>query len=220
MSSNPLHTTKRVQVDKTKALVFSIVIIASAISVFALVASRSFYSQASYLNRVAAEKEKALKQLKSNELAVTNLVKSYKDFSRNNPNLLGGSTTGKGERDGDNARLVLDALPSKYDFPALATSLEKLLSGYTINNITGSDDVASQLQSVNSELVELPFKLDVATNYSGMLSLLTTFEKSIRPFEITSIEFTGTNANLQSTITAKTFYQPEKNLKVTTKVVK
>lgn len=218
MATNPLHTTKRVQVDKTKALVLSIVIISSVVSVFALVASRSFYSQASYLNRVAAEKEKALKQLKANEFAVTSLVKSYNEFSSNNPNLLGGSTSGNAERDGDNARLVLDALPSKYDFPALATSLEKLLSGYIINNITGSDDAATQAE--NSELVEIPFKLDVATNYGGMQTLLTTFEKSIRPFEITSIEFTGTNANLQSTITAKTFYQPEKDLKVTTKVIK
>ena len=215
-----LRVTKKVQVDKAKATILGVVIAASMLSVFALVASKSYLAQANYLNKVAGEKEKAVKQLKANEAAVSTLVASYKSFSDQNPNLLGGVKTGNGDKDGDNARLVLDALPSKYDFPALATSLEKLLTGYTINTISGSDDNITQSQGENSELVEMPFTVDVGTDYKGMQALLTTFEKSIRPFQIMNIELNGTNTKLQSTITAKTFYQPEKDLRITTKVVK
>lgn len=216
------NLSKRVQVDKTQAVMLGIVIGASFITMFALVASKSFFSQANYLNKVAGQKEKAVKQLKSNKDAVGSLVDSYKKFAEQNPNLIGGSSTGNGERDGDNGRLVLDALPSKYDFPALATSLEKLLNGYTINSITGNDDVVAQSSdgAASEGTVDMPFTIDVSTDYAGMQRLAGTFEKSIRPFQIQKLELTGTNTKLQATITAKTFYQPEKAVKIELKEVK
>ncbi len=220
MSSKNTQFSKRVLVDKTKAIMLGVLIGSSVITVFALVASNALFNQAGYLNRVAAEKEKAVNQLKANDAAVSTLVASYKKFSEQNPNLIGGTATGTGERDGDNARLVLDALPSKYDFPALATSLEKLLTGYSINNITGSDDNLAQETATGSATVEMPFKLSISSDYKGMQTLFNTIEKSIRPFQVTKVEFTGTNGTLQGTIDAKTFYQPEKDLNITTKVIK
>lgn len=212
--------TKRKQVDKAQATMLGIVIAASVFTVFCLVASKSLFSQAGYLNRVAGEKQKAVDQLKLNKDAVTKLVASYKNFAIQDPNLIGGVNGGPGDRDGDNGRLVLDALPSKYDFPALATSLEKLLTGYTINEISGSDDEVSQEQVENAQLVEMPFTLDVGSDYAGMQALIKTFEKSIRPFQIKTIEISGTNGKLEAVINAKTFYQPEKDLKIDMKVVK
>ena len=220
MAKKVTQNTKRKQLDKAQATMLGIVIGASAITVFALFASKAYLSQANYLSSVAGEKEKAVKQLKSNKEAVSSLVDSYKSFSGQNPNLLGGNPTAKGERDGDDGRLVLDALPSKYDFPALATSIEKLLTGYTINNISGSDDTISQDQVANASIVDIPFKLDIQADYKGVQNLVTTFEKSIRPFQFDQIELSGTNATLQASFTMKSFYQPEKNLKIDTKVVK
>jgi Tfp pilus assembly protein PilO len=215
------HTmTKRKQVDKAQALILGVVIGAAVVTVFCLVVSKSLISQAGYLSRVAGVKQKAVDQLKSNKVAVAKLDASYKSFASQTPNLIGGKSTGNGDRDGDNGRLILDALPSQYDFPALATSLEKLLAGYTINSISGSDDAVSQEQVSNSELVDIPFKLDVSTNYAGIQTLTKTFEKSIRPFQIQTLEITGTNGKLEASIGAKTFYQPEKDLKISTKVVK
>lgn len=215
--------SKRVQVDKTQAMMLGVAIAASFISVFALVAAKTYFSQANYLNRVAAKKEAAVKQLKTNEQAASTLVTSYKSFSAQNPNLTGGIPTGTGERDGDNGRLILDALPSKYDFPALATSLEKLLTGYTINSISGTDDVATNSDSAaatNAKAVDMPFSLDVSTDYKGLQTLITTFEKSIRPFQVLSLEIGGTNSTLKANISAKTYYQPARDLKVTSEVVK
>lgn len=219
--ANTPHSTKRAQVDKAKTMLLALVAGASVITVFALVASKTFFSEASYLNRVSSEKEKALSQLKANKNAVSTLVDSYKTFATAAPNLLGGSPDGAGEKDGDNARLVLDALPSKYDFPALTASLEKLLSGYNINSITGSDDTILQDQASGApQPVDMPFTLNVGTDYAGMKNLVTTFERSIRPFQILTFDLTGTNGTLQANIGAKTFYQPEKNLTIGTKVVK
>ncbi len=220
MAKKAAQNTKRKQLDKAQATMLAIVIGASAVTVFALFASKAYYSQANYLNKVATEKEKAVNQLKSNKEAVSTLVESYKSFSGQNPNLLGGTPTGKGEKDGDNGRLILDALPSKYDFPALATSIEKLLTGYTINNISGSDDTISQDQVASASIVDIPFKLDIQADYKGVQNLVTTFEKSIRPFQFDQIELSGTNNILQASFTMKSFYQPEKNLKIDTEVVK
>jgi hypothetical protein len=217
--NNPF-VSKRMQVDKTQAMMLGIVVGASFVTMFALVASRSFFSQANYLNKVAGTKEKAVTQLKANEAAVSSLTASYKEFADQNPNLLGGTPDGKGDKDGDNGRLVLDALPSKYDFPALATSLEKLLAGYTVNSITGTDDVVSQTDGAASTPVDIPFALNVTGDYANIQKLTQTFEKSIRPFQILSFNLTGSNSTLQAEITAKTFYQPEKAVKIESQVVK
>lgn len=214
------NMTKRVQLDKAKATMLGILVGASVITVFSLVASKSFFSQANYLRKVAGKKEKALDTLKKNKEAVGKLEAAFESFSGQNPNLIGGNSTGTGDKDGDNARLVLDALPSKYDFPALATSLEKLLQGYTINNISGSDDTSTQEQSENAELVEIPFEIGVESDYANTRAMVQKFEKSIRPFQIQTLTVTGSNAQLQTAISAKTFYQPEKDLKVSSEVVK
>jgi hypothetical protein len=214
------HTTKRVQIDKAKATMLGLLVATSIITVFALVASKSFFSQAQYLSKVAAAKKKVVNQLKLNQQASTSLVAAYQSFSSQNPNLLGGTNTGNGEKDGDNGRLILDALPSKYDFPALATSLEKLLTGYQVNSITGSDDVAAQNQIVAAQTVDMPFSVEVSTDYKGVQTLLNTFERSIRPFQVMSLQMTGTNAVIKTTISAKTFYQPGKDLKIETMVIK
>jgi len=212
---------KQLQVDKAQATMLGIVIGVSVVCVFSLVASKQLFSQANYLRKVASQKEDAVEQLKSNKTAVTSLVESYDKFAGQNPNLLGGNAASRAaDRDGDNARLILDALPSKYDFPAMATSLEKLLGGNTINSIKGTDDLVTQEDLEESKIVDMPFEFEVDTTYVGMRTLIGTFEKSIRPFHIQKLKMLGQNGRVVGTITAKTFYQPEKNLKIEKQVVK
>lgn len=136
---------------------------------------------------------------------------------------MGGVLLVKGERDGDNAKIVLDALPSKYDFPALASSLEKVLSSgdYTINNITGVDDeVNQQTNETDTAPVEIPFQVGASGSYASIQKLVDSLERSIRPFSVTKITFSGDDGELQAQVDAKTFYLPEKTLKITTKEVK
>jgi hypothetical protein len=217
-------SAKRVQIDKANARIVVIIAGASALVILSLVASKALLSQRAYQSRVIAEKTKALGQLKSNADAVQKLVISYSAFVGSLDNVLGGNSTGTGDRDGDNAKIVLDALPSKYDFPALATSLEKILtsSNYKIDAITGTDDEVRQQNTTTPSPapVEIPFQITVSGNYGSIKDLLAILERSIRPIQIQTLEFSGNDNNLRATITAKTFYQPAKDLTITTKEVK
>jgi hypothetical protein len=206
--------TKRYKVDKDKTTVFVLIAIASVVIVATLLIGKGLWGQASYLNKVASKKEMARDQLEENKSAVNELTTSYKALVAQNPNLLGGNSEGTGEREGDNASLILDALPNKYDFPALAASLEKILTGYVINGITGIDDSIAQQTVQATGPAELPFAIDVTANYDGFKQLIGTFNHSIRPFQITKLDITGTNAALNILAQGKTYYQPELGLQI------
>lgn len=217
-------STKRLQIDKANSTIVIVIAVAAFISVFSLVASQSLLSKRAYQSRVIGEKEKAVKQLKENLTARDSLVSAYRQFVEAPSNTLGGDPKGKGDKDGDNAKIVLDALPSKYDFPALAASLEKILTdrNYNIKSITGVDDEIAQqnMTSPTPQPIDIPFEISISGTYQSMPNLISLLEHSIRPFHINTLNFKGTNASMEITITAKTFYQPEKNLNITTKVVK
>lgn len=212
--------SKRLQLDKNKATIFAVVAVAAVVSVAALVIGRGLWNQTNYLGRVADKKEEAVRVLENNKDAVAELAETYKTFDERNPNLLGGDPAGNGERDGSNGALVLDSLPSKYDFPALTASVEKLLTGYTINNITGTDDNLAQAGATADAPVEMPFSFIVVANYDGVKQLIDTFDRSIRPFKFKSLNLSGNNGSLTTTVNALTYYQPETGLKITEESVK
>ncbi len=214
---------KRLQINKANTTMVVVVAVASFVTMFSLVAAKALWDQRSFQARVITEKEAARTQLQTNVAAVDSLVNSYKAFVGTSENVIGGSSSGKGDRDGDNAKIVLDALPSKYDFPALATSLEKILKSgdYTIGSITGTDDeVNQQATQLTSTTVEIPFQISASGSYASMQKLVGSLESSIRPFSVSKISFTGSDKDLQAQIDAKTYYLPEKTLRITTKEVK
>lgn len=225
MATAKTPSTKKIQIDKANASMVAFLATAAFIAVFSLVASRALLGQRSYQSRLITEKKKALAQLKSNNQAATQLVDSYKAFVSAPNNIIGGSPTGSGDRDGDNAKIVLDALPSKYDFPALATSLEKLLASknYKIESITGTDDEINQSAASEASAaapVEIPFEVAVSGNFDTAQGVLDIFQHSIRPIKITTLGFSGGDNTLKIQITGLTYYQPQKTVKIIQKVVK
>jgi Tfp pilus assembly protein PilO len=152
-------------------------------------------------------------------------VSSYEAFVGTSQNVLGGNPGGTGDQDGDNAKIVLDALPSKYDFPAMTTSLEKLITGQgmQIVGITGTDqEVVEHANQTSSSPapVAMPFQIQVTGSYQAAQNLVNVFERSIRPFQIQTMELGGDQGNMTVDIAAQTFYQPEKSLKIKNEVVK
>ena len=219
-----LAGTKRLLIDKANATMLVTIAIASFIVTFSLVGSKTLIGQSAYQSRVIKEKTKALTTLQQNNANVVTLVKSYQSFASEPTNILDGNPAGTGPKDGDNPKIVLDALPSKYDFPALISSQEKLLKdgGYKIEAIGGNDDELAQ-QSASSDSpapVAIPYPVTVTTNYSGAQNMLLLLERSIRPIYVTQLSIAAASEQLRLTVSAKTFYQPEKTLKITTKVVK
>lgn len=197
--------------------------VAAFLVIFCLVAAKTLLSQANYQNKIIGAKKDAVKQLQDNISAKTSLVGSYKAFVDTPQNVLGGDPSGTGPQDGDNAKLILDALPSKYDFPALATSLEKIITAQNLQivNITGTDQEVEQQKEIegNPQAVAMPFEIQVSGSYEGIQGLVQSLNNSIRPFQIQNIEVSGNQTSMTAIITAQTFYQPEKTFKVNTEVL-
>lgn len=216
---------KHTLVDKANSRIVITVAIASFLSVFSLVSAKTLFSQATYQNKVISAKKDSLKQVKANVEASSRLVAAYTAFNDTPQNVIGGSSTGEGGKDGPNSKIVLDALPSVYDFPALATSLEKVITdrGLTIQSIQGVDDQVVQQEnksSTNPVPVAIPFQFTVSGGYKPVQKLISDLQHSIRPFQVQTLTLGGSQDSMTLTITAQTYYQPAKNLNITEKVVK
>lgn len=224
MAKNKL-LSKKVQVDKAQASIVAVIGCSVFVTVFSLVSVRALWTQRGYQGRVIAQKQKARDQLKDNIESAKDLVSSYKQFTAVPVNMIGGNPAGTGDKDGDNARIILDALPSKYDFPALTASFEKILSerNFKIGGISGTDDEIAQSavqESGTPQPVEIPFQVGVEGSYASIQDLVTVFERSIRPITIHTITFTGSNTDMKANFELGTFYQPEKTLNIKKEVVK
>jgi Tfp pilus assembly protein PilO len=215
---------KRIQINRANATMIGVIAAASFVVIFSLIACKALLSQRAYQSKVIEKKQDAKRQLEENIKAANTLTTAYQEFIGSAENILKGSSSGSGDRDGDNARIILDALPSKYDFPALATSLEKILSdkAYTIQSIGGTDDELSQKSNVATPTpipLEIPFQINISGSYPAMQNVISVFERSIRPIQIQSLELSGNDSLMRLSLSAKTFYQPEKSLNITTEVV-
>jgi len=224
--ANAAPSMKRLMIDKANTRIVAYVSVAAFILVFSLVATKTLVSQAAYQNRIITAKRKEVTQLK-NDISATNQLKtSYDAFVGTSQNAIGGNPTGSGPQDGNNAKIVLDALPSAYDFPGLTTSLDNLLSvqnGVSINSISGTDDEVAQSanQSSSSPQPEaMPFSVSVSGNYASMQNVISVFERSIRPIQVQTLQLTGSNNTLIMNVTAQTYYQPTKSLNINEKIVR
>lgn len=214
---------KRIGVTKTNGQIVGVTAGAAFIVVFCVVASISLFSQLMYQNKVISVKKKAVAQLEDNIGARDSLVTSYKAFVATPQNVLGGNPAGNGDHDGSNAKIVLDALPSSYDFPALTSSLEKLATsqGVTIKDITGTDDAVAQTTGGDgaAQPIPVPFTMSVAGNYNAIQNTVVAMGRSIRPIQIQKLEITGDQNDFSVTVDAQTFYQPAKGLNIIKKTV-
>lgn len=222
----PQISTKRLAISKANAQMVAVVAVAAFVTVFCLVAAKAVFSQNSYQQRVITHKQQALDQLKQNISAYHSLSKAYKSFDKASVNVIGGNAAGSGDNDGSNSKIVLDALPSSYDFPALTASIEKILddSGLKVTSITGTDDQINQQKNVSSpnpQEVSMPFTFSVNNaNYAAVGQLVARLQLSIRPIQIDVLELNGGVNDMTLTINAHTYYQPARSVTITKQVVK
>ena len=219
-----LTSGKRDLIDKTNATVVMIVSAAVFLAAFSAVATKTFINQAAYQNRVIEKKRIARDQLKEDIDNAKKLKKSYLSFVDTTKNAIGGDRFGVGQQDGDNAKIVLDALPSSYDFPALPTSIEALVASQNvkISSITGTDDEVAQAQNASSttpQPIAMPFEFSVVSDYEGVQRVINALERSIRPMKISELDIVSEQKELTLTIKAQTFFQPARSLNIDKKVV-
>lgn len=204
---------KRLEIDKDSKSMIIWVAIATFIVIFSLISSYSEYKNFSYQNRIINADNTAKSTLLSDIHASQVLMSSYKDFVNTPVNIIGGNTNSNSQNNGDNAKIILDALPSSYDYPALISSIQSLLlsQGATINSITGTDSPPppnTTLSLNTSSPVTLPFGFTVSGNYQTIQNIINAFQHSIRPMQFLTVNISGDQSNLTLAVTAQTFYQP------------
>lgn len=205
--SNIAATTKRQLIKKSGSTVVIAMAISAIIVAFSLVTINYLWDLSQHNKRVIKEKSAASNILEQN-------VENIELIQNNFTVLEAGDTT---------SAVILDALPSKYDFPALTTSLESLVkrSGLTLNSFSGDDeeDAALQIQTQPAP-IEIPFTLNVSGSYSNIQKFVKNLEVTIRPMKIVRMELKGSSDSaMKATVSVITYYQPATSLEVETRIL-
>jgi hypothetical protein len=143
-------TSKSLQIDKNQSAILGAVVIATIVSVFCLTSAKVLLNQALYQRRVINARNASAAQIETDIKNADSLTTQYKTvfLGSGSQNIIGGLVQGTKSGEGDNGKIVLDALPTTYDFPALLTSMSNLLAtdGVGTQSIGGSD----QATTINS----------------------------------------------------------------------
>ncbi len=218
----------RVRISQVQSNIFVITAVATAICVFSLVSAKALLSQASYQRKVLHERRVALSILSTDKTAAGTLIAQYQQvFENSDPtNVIGGkndSSTSAVPPDGDNARIVLDSLPTSFDFPALISSVSAILSDDAISSpaINGTDQGSSTAPTSSVNPAPIPIQLSIGGNgsYANIQRVINDLERSTRPFDITNLQLSGSAGSMTFNVQATTYYQPARSFNLTTKAV-
>ena len=208
-------STKHIAVDKANTLVIVSAAVAAAIVVFTFFAGKALVDKIAYQNEVLSKRNKANAQLEQNIDSINKLTASYIAFDSAPESVIG--TPDK------NSKIILDALPSVYDFPALASSLDSIVknAGLKVVSITGTDqEETAEKSSITPTPIAIPFEISASGSYESLQRLVADLERSIRPFKIAEVTISGKDSDLTIAIKGETYYQPKTEIGITEEVVK
>lgn len=212
---------KRQQIELAGKAVFIWVAIAAVAVSLAIVALQFLYQQWSFNNTVLDAKNKASSTLRQNVAAADKL--------KQNVNQLVGDTNLASIRaagSDSNLQVVLDALPSRADVTALATSVQQVIaphSGVSLESITvptEAEDSSTVSTDTTVGPIEQKFTVVVTGSYDKIHSFVQDLEKTIRPMKVVAMTLNGTDNSLRSSIDVITYYQPSKTVNITKKVIR
>ena len=216
---------KGVALSKANAQIVAVTAAAAFITVFCLNAANYFEGIRSYQSKIIAADTTADQKLQSDVRAKNQLVRDYELFVNQNPNIIGTQDSST-PYIYNNATIILDALPSTYDYPATTSYLLKLLqsgnfdiSSIGCNNNTSSSGGSSGSTS-NPQPVQIPLNFSIQNiNYNSVLTLFSMMQNSVMPLPIDNFTITGSNSNLNLSVTAHTYYQPAKKFEIGTETI-
>ena len=119
-------------------------------------------------------------------------------------------------------QVILDALPADRNSLALGSSLQQNLlvgvDGLTVDSL--SVDSATSATTTGDSEYTIPIQFQVtATSANAIKDMLTRLERSIRIIDIDSFTLEKSDTAYQATISAHAYYQPEKKIELSEKVV-
>ncbi len=214
--SRPSVSSKNMQIQKASTQTFIAVTIAAVVVAMALVALNFLWGTAKYNDKVQSRQEEARDTLESNVEVIPDLEEAYRVLE------LSGALTPDQEPEKENAEVILDALPTKFDFAELAASMENLAkkSSVQLEGFSGVDEGSDASVAVpDPEPLPLPFSVNVSGEYTAVAKFMRGLENSIRPMKVVSVSLTGTSNRLQATFNIETSYQPAFDLNIQKEVV-
>jgi hypothetical protein len=219
----------KTKIDNDELATWLILGVIVMVGAFCLYGSKTLLAKAAYQQKIISASSKASKQLDKNLVAANALSSQYKGlFDNNSPTNAIGANNDKSPNavppNVDNTRLAIDAMPVTYDYPALIASLTKILtdSGLSAPSITGTDQTASTSSTPSDKPTPTTITLNIAGsgNANAIQNVLTTLEKSIRPFDVTNVQVSSGSGKLSFTATVNTYFQPAKTLGISEGKVK
>ncbi len=222
---------KKQQIDKAHHNMFVVVAGAAFLTGFAIVAAVFMFNKILFNNRVLAEKNNTFSVLENNNKNLVSLAEEVRALQANDD--LRSVRIG----DGDNLRVVLDALPAIGNSNALGASLkDKILAvpGVTIETISVTStpdetDIPLEPESDQgltdgeSEITSSPiyFTFKLSGNVADLSQALKNVERSIRPIILDSVTLEVSSTDGQSNLVAvgHSFYEPLLEVKLGKKIL-
>ncbi len=217
---------KRVQLDKANQLIFGSLAFTVFIFIFALFATKDLISQGAYQNRIISQQTIAKNNLDTDLSAITSLKSSYEAFVDQPQNLLGGNPLGSGNNDGNNSKIILDALSTSFDPNAWNLNLSNLNNllgqGSGFISLAATSSASSAAGSSNPKPTPVQLTGTFSTGLNSIQGTFDSLNKSIIPIQVTGAIFTAATAGQSPTITytAQSYYQPAYQFNIGQVVVK
>lgn len=230
MAGSQAGLRKRQQITHANQMMFLAIAGVSIVVGFALVLVIFLGQKIWFGEGVIAEKMRTVSTLDKN-LSIVNDLEGNVRVLGSNEDLM---STQLGDSDSA-LQSVLDALPADANSTAMASSLQqKLLAGVDgviieslkvqpVNGVEVSSASTSLAQSSDAQSNTIGFSFSVSTvasNTDALREILSRIERSIRPFNITTLTVEGQGARVVMTATGLGYYEPAQKVELKDKVVK
>lgn len=231
MQPKTVAIRKRTQIAMANRIMFLWVAGVSVLFGFALVASIFLIQILTYNEKVLSTKNTTISNLKNNIANIKEIESQLRVLDTNQALI-----DSKAQSDDETIQVILDALPSDANSPALGASVQnKLLSGIDnlrilslqvdpvmgVESTSGGNTVydASSASPVSQYVIT--FRFSVSGDETALKKVLTNIEASIRTIDITSLKIEGKGLGSSiMTVQARAFYEPARVLELTEKTVK
>lgn len=201
-------TRKRQQIRTANKTVFIWIIVASIVVGICGVASQFLIRELIFKNKIYSALTDTNRTLKKNAQSYEGLkTEVNKLIADNNLAML---------KKGENStalQVVIDALPTEDNRPALASSMQTEVlgpAGVKIDSFSVIDagSPAAATSADAGTATPFDFSFVIIGNYDQILQAMSNMERSIRPISVKTIDLQGSGGSFRANITATTYYQP------------